>query len=221
MKDRLKLLEMRARAMLPVSVRSAYRMARSVAVAQPMSPELPQDLVAGCRMFGSRLDLLDELPKHGRVAELGTYKGDFAREILARSQPAELHLIDIDYTLFDVAIGRDPRVTCHTGLTDAMIATFPDRHFDWIYIDGEHSYDGVARDIAAAAPKVKPGGCLVFNDFAHIDPLLGRYGVHRAVVEFAIAERWPMSHFAMQGAALYDVALRRPGMASRNAGVPD
>jgi hypothetical protein len=53
-------------------------------------------------------------------------------------------------------------------------------------------------------------GYLVFNDFAHLDPYLGAYGVHRAVVEFAIARAWPFAWFAYDGNALYDVALQRP-----------
>jgi hypothetical protein len=59
--------------------------------------------------------------------------------------------------------------------------------------------------------QLRPGGFLVFNDFAHIDPYLGVYGVHRAVVEFAVDHRWPFAWFAYDPCALYDVALRRPG----------
>jgi hypothetical protein len=50
----------------------------------------------------------------------------------------------------------------------------------------------------------------VFNDFAHIDPDLGVYGVQRAVVDFAIARQWQFAWFAYQQSALYDVALQRP-----------
>lgn len=62
-----------------------------------------------------------------------------------------------------------------------------------------------------AAQKVKPGGYLVFNDYA--DPYLGRYGVHRAVTEFANAAGWPLVMFAHEPSALYDVALQRPSAA--------
>jgi predicted O-methyltransferase YrrM len=174
------------------------------------SAELPQELVADCRLYATRMVMLEALPKNGRVAELGTYKGEFAKSILERCQPAQLELIDIDYSLFDHRLRADPRVVCHQGQTHEVIATFPDGYFDWIYIDADHTYAGVARDALAAAPKVAPGGYLVFNDFAHIDPLLGRYGVHRAVIEFAARENWSMSHFALQSAGLYDVALRKP-----------
>ena len=65
-----------------------------------------------------------------------------------------------------------------------MLSGFPDAHFDWIYVDADHSYEGLLRDANAAATKVKPGGFLVFNDFAHADPFLGAYGVQRAVADF-------------------------------------
>jgi hypothetical protein len=68
----------------------------------------------------------------------------------------------------------------------------------------------VTRDAHIAALKVKPGGYLVFNDFAHMDPFLGAYGVHRAVVDFAVSRAWAFAWFAYEPNALYDVALRRP-----------
>jgi len=91
-----------------------------------------------------------------------------------------------------------------------VIKSFPDAYFDWIYIDADHSYKGTIADARASAPKVKPLGYLVFNDFAHIDPEAGRYGVHRAVVDFAIEGNWPMAFFAYNNIALYDVALQKP-----------
>ena len=50
----------------------------------------------------------------------------------------------------------------------------------------------------------------MFNDFAHIDYDFGQYGVHRAVIDFALEARWPMAFFAFSEDALYDVALRKP-----------
>ena len=209
----MKHVEMRVRTAVPFPVKRLVRAARALASPQPASLSLPSELVNGCRMCATREDLLDHLPKGGIVAELGTETGRFAREILNRAAPERLHLIDIDFSKTDPAVMRDPRVTSHNGLTHATLAQFPDSHFDWIYVDADHSYAGVLRDAKASVPKLKPNGYLVFNDFAHIDPLLGRYGVHRAVVEFAVAERWPLHFFAFNAAALYDVALRKSPVA--------
>ena len=174
--------------------------------AKPLTPELVRD----CRFFASRYHMLDALPRGGAVAELGTYKGDFAREIVARCAPRELHLIDLDYSSFDAAGLDGPAVTRHVGSTHEVIAQFPDGHFDWVYVDADHSYEGTLRDARTAAPKIRSGGFMAFNDFAHIDPALGRYGVHRAVVEFAVEANWPFHCFAYELDGLYDVALRKP-----------
>lgn len=161
-------------------------------------------------MCASREELIERLPRGGRVAELGTQRGDFARHILATCNPAELHLVDIDFSLLDPRVGGDPRVVISKGYSHEVTSRFADGYFDWVYVDADHSYTGVTRDIAAAAPKVKAGGYLVFNDFAHVDPWLGQYGVHRAVVEFAVSARWPIVLFAYNPLGLYDVALQKP-----------
>ena len=201
---------------LPAGVRRLLRLGRHALVKGGSSPPLPPHLVQDCRVSASRYDLVAALPRGGRIAEVGTYKGDFARHILAHCDPAELHLIDLDFSLLDPAVAAEPRVRKHAGQSHEVLARFSDQHFDWIYIDADHSYAGTSRDAFAAAAKVRRGGYLVFNDFAHLDPYLGAYGVHRAVVEFAIAKDWPFAWFAYEGNALYDVALQRPLASDRS-----
>ncbi|MBE7197983.1 MAG: class I SAM-dependent methyltransferase [Parafilimonas terrae] len=208
-RDALKLLEIRARTRAPNWVRHAYRSVRAVAP-QSQSRWLPDDLVQDCRFLASRYAILDALPRQAKVVELGTLRGDFAAEILARTDPRELHLVDIDFSVLSEAVERDARVRCHRGMTHEVLGRFEDGSIDWIYVDADHTYAGALRDAEAAAAKVRPGGYLVFNDFAHVDPEMGRYGVHRAVVDFAIAARWPLRFFAYQPSALYDVALQKP-----------
>ena len=178
---------------------------------QQVSDRLPDELVTDCRFCSSRLALLDRLPKNAVVCEVGTLKGDFARQIVTRCAPKELHLIDIDFSLFDDRDLGEGIVFRHQGHSVYELERFADESFDWVYVDADHSYEGVIADARASADKIKPGGYLVFNDFAHIDPELGRYGVHRAVVEFAVEGQWPFAYFAYNNKALYDVALQKPG----------
>lgn len=42
---------------------------------------------------------------------------------------------------------------------------FPNGSLDFVYIDGNHEFFQVTRDIAAWAPKVRPGGILAGHDF--------------------------------------------------------
>lgn len=57
-------------------------------------------------------------------------------------------------------------------------ARFPDRHFDFVFIDGAHDYASVRADILAWWPKVKLGGILAGHDLDGLWP-----GLAQAVAE--------------------------------------
>jgi|TARA_R110000824_G_scaffold185997_10_gene367107 hypothetical protein len=57
---------------------------------------------------------------------------------------------------------------------------FEDQSIDFVYIDGEHSYEAVSQDIADWWPKIKPGGILAGHDYNDTNP-----GSIQAVDEFA------------------------------------
>lgn len=206
----LKALRLRARKRMPRPVRQVFRVGRNLLSSGEPSPRLPSHLIEDCRLCASRADLLGLLPRSGRVAEIGTDRGVFARQILKRNAPEELHLIDLDTSHLAKDVAEDPRVTVHLGVSTETISSFADGYFDWIYIDADHSHAGCLKDAEASMTKVRPGGYLVFNDFAHTDLEHGRYGVHRAVTQFALQNDWPFAWWAYERHGLYDVALRRP-----------
>ena len=67
--------------------------------------------------------------------------------------------------------------------------SFPDQYFDWVYIDGDHTYEVVLKDLEFYYPLVKKGGYLCGDDYGwgpkgsrkHPD---GNGGPKRAVDEF-------------------------------------
>ena len=199
----------RARTRAPNVLRVLYRAAHAFRPV-PQSIEIPDSLLDGCKFVSNRVVLISKLPANGRVAELGTFKGEFAKHILSQSSPIELHLVDIDFSQLNPEISSDRRVVRHLGFTQDVLTKFDDGYFDWIYVDADHSYEGTLKDAKLSAPKIRRGGFLVFNDFAHLDPAYGRYGVHRAVSEFAVNMKWPLAFLAFAPSGLYDVALRRP-----------
>ncbi|MCA3325108.1 MAG: class I SAM-dependent methyltransferase [Roseomonas sp.] len=200
------------RRLLPERLKPALRLTRlAMEPVPPSAPQIPQAQLEGCQLLTDRIEMLRRLPKGGEVAEIGTYKGDFARAILDIMAPARLHLADITFSLCRADVLADPRVERHEGLSVPFLQSCTDASFDMIYVDADHGYDAVRADVAAAAPKVKPGGLLIFNDFARIiRPGFGVLGVHQAVCEFALASGWPVAYFCLEGEALYDIALRRP-----------
>lgn len=46
---------------------------------------------------------------------------------------------------------------------------FPVKYFDFIFIDGDHSYSGCKKDIRVWLSKVKPGGFIGGHDYDHPD----------------------------------------------------
>jgi hypothetical protein len=173
------------------------------------------DRFDGCILLPNRVEMLKRLSKGGTGAEIGTQEGWFADIIMDIVQPAKLHLFDLDdgplRAREESTLLRRPEVQLHLGDSSTMLATFPEDYFDWIYIDGDHSYEGVSRDIRVARTKVKPGGLLMFNDFTLWSPLeCIDYGVPYAVCELSMSFSFTFVYFALHHYLYNDVALRRP-----------
>ena len=64
---------------------------------------------------------------------------------------------------------------------------FGDHELDWVYIDGDHRYQGVKADLENFARAVKPGGFIAGDDYGQ----QGWWGdgVTQAVDEFAALDR--------------------------------
>lgn len=60
------------------------------------------------------------------------------------------------------------------------VRQFEDKSLDYVFIDGEHTYQAVKEDINLWLPKIKPGGIIGGHDYKN----LPRFpGVHKAVDE--------------------------------------
>jgi SAM-dependent methyltransferase len=172
------------------------------------------DAVADCRVFANRHLAVESLPKGGIVAEVGTQTGHFANHIFKVARPSQLHLFDLSLEWFDSGLLVEPihdgSVQIHLGDSATELSKFPAEHFDWLYIDGDHSYRGVTRDIAQAVRTVKRDGLLVFNDYTVWSPLEAcNYGVLKAVNELVNSGEWEFVYIALHPWGYHDAALRR------------
>lgn len=164
-----------------------------------------------------RKRVLRAIPRDAVCAEIGVWKGDFAARIRAVARPRELHLIDqwrfvpayprrwyggadarsqadMD-RIHDKVLDRfagDPRVVIHRQPSETAALAFADGTFDWVYIDADHSYEAVRADLLGWAPKIRPGGVLVGDDYTWRDEQ-GALPVRRAVDEF-VKNRAPRAH---------------------------
>lgn len=178
------------------------------------SPQAPTQPGAAQKRDAERRRMLAALPEHGVCAEIGTWRGDFAAVILEHRQPQRLYLVDpwehraegeyeqasyggrmeggqqaleamhqsvLDRFGTEIASGQVQVLRRRS--TDAA-ATFADESLDWVYIDGDHSYEGVKADLEAYYRTVKSGGLLAGDDYGHVGSWF-EDGVTRAVDEFA------------------------------------
>ena len=155
--------------------------------------------------------LLQQMPKESICAEIGVYEGKFSMRIMKEVRPVKLHLIDpwkyesnplYQDALYGGHIGSQGTmeekyrlvqkifaneiesdvVVLHRTSADAALKNFEDEYFDWVYIDGNHQYEYVKRDLENAYRKVKRGGYITGDDYRS-----GEWwgdGVIRAVHEF-------------------------------------
>ena len=180
------------------------------------APALTERHVRNCRVFAGREEMLALVPTGAVCAEVGTETGYFSAQILERTRPSALHLVDLDlskirYEEFSIQRAIDSGVVrLHQGDSSEVLQRFEDGSFDWLYVDGDHSYEGVVRDIEQVERVVKPDGLIVFNDYTQYSPLERLpYGVMKAVNELCLRSAYELVGLALHGMGYFDVAVRK------------
>lgn len=106
-----------------------------------------------------------------RVLEIGCWYGGTLREWLREGTP-EL-VVAVDPTHLNPERYEDWRHPDTTLVVARMASAHAqdllDEHgpFDWIFIDGDHSEQGLQTDVPLALRVVAPGGLILFHDIAH------------------------------------------------------
>ncbi len=198
--------------------------------------ELTSSHVRHARVVHNRHAILEELPRHGVVAEVGVAFGDFSQAILRVLQPRRFHGVDLfDLERHSTAFGVDLRevqgrtheqfirdrfqaeidagtLVLEKGDSARVMEQFDDGAFDMIYIDASHEYHHVKRDLAVCGRKIKRTGALVLNDYTMGNPANGQqYGVVQATHEFCLDQGWEFTHLALHPRMFCDVVLRKMG----------
>jgi hypothetical protein len=111
----------------------------------------------------SRLDLTR--PVVG--AEIGVASGGMSAKLL--SAPL-LTLYMVDFCFYGAGENTafaDGRAKFVHGRSPEAAKQFPDKMFDFVFIDADHSFEAVTLDIAAWRPKIKDGGLLCGHDYGY------------------------------------------------------
>jgi hypothetical protein len=152
--------------------------------------------------FQTRDELITSFNKNMVICEIGVFKGDFSKFIKNEISPSELHLIDLfdgttcsgdkdgnnvvwtnlsdEYVNLTNHFSNDSSVIMHKGKSLDVLNQFENDYFDLIYIDGDHTYEGVKSDLSVSFLKTKNGGLICGHDYTS-----DRFpGVVQAVNEF-------------------------------------
>ncbi len=138
----------------------------------------------------------------GRALEIGTDRGTFAARFMRRFTGISLTCVDpytpyhemnwnraADFAMAITAlapysdrarIARASSQEFHAATAPMEHARYPGYTYDFIYLDGDHTYDAVRRDIELWWPRVSSFGILAGHDYSGDHP-----GVVQAVQEFA------------------------------------
>jgi hypothetical protein len=134
----------------------------------------------------NRNELLKLLPENSIGAEIGVWVGEYSKIILEVVKPKKLFLVDVwghislsynDHLMADnieqekrfqqVAkqfLDKDNVYLIRTT-SNNMPEIFPENFFDWIYIDGDHSYEGCKLDLNISKKIVKENGYILGHDY--------------------------------------------------------
>lgn len=142
------------------------------------------------KILKTRIDLLDIVEKEKKICEIGVFKGEFSKLLINTLTPTELHLIDIfegkmcsgdkdgnniiwtnldeEFVKLKKHFSDNDNIYLHKGFSSEILKSFDNEYFDMIYIDGDHSYNGVKKDLEISFEKVKKGGYICGHDYTTV-----------------------------------------------------
>lgn len=131
------------------------------------------------------------VPQGAVIAEIGVFKGAFSQRLLDVLAPSKLYLVDPwknqdDKELFgtwyhvnssnnmdeiygdvcetfrsEIASGQ---VEIVRGKSSDLVGKLSGKRLNFVYIDGDHRYDAVLRDLECIAPMILPNGAMMVDD---------------------------------------------------------
>ncbi len=147
--------------------------------------------------------------------EIGVWRGCLSRRLLTLFPNLTLLMVDAYQPYGDEKLGGKSREEMDAAMLEALSSTqfahdrrmqmvgdsvkasrfLPDRKddydgLDFVYVDGDHSYDGVIRDLDTWFTKIKVGGLFAGHDYDGAGDRQGRFGVKRAVDDWGTVNGW-------------------------------
>ena len=187
------------------------------------------------QVFETRVDMLSLVHPYGVYAEIGVFEGLFSDTLCKKLQPTRLVLLDLFSGIIDsgdqdgnnvkqadtsvvykrlLAVSRRfPALEVVKGDSSTQLARYPDQTFDMIYLDGDHTYQGVKKDLEVAYAKVRSCGWIMGHDY-EMNPAkttsVYEFGVKQAVDEFCKIRNVQIAAKGMDGCVSYAIYIVKP-----------
>lgn len=180
----------------------------------------------------NRTELLHLLPKNAIVAEIGVYRGDYADEILQITNPSQLYLIDLwsgngtpddktytgtptDLEYVTNRFAENKNVHIRKGFDLDILKRFPDKFFNWSYLDTSHDYEQTLKELIIIEQKTKDDGWILGHDYimGHYPPADPQnyllFGVIQAVHVFCTKRGWKLHYLSLDENGYYSYGLKK------------
>lgn len=128
-------------------------------------------------------EIVNWLSEGGRLLEIGVYQGRstcyMANLIRNSRKKLEFHCCDTfqvdskygyNNNCLEIFEGHLKKfdlqeyVQIHKGKSSDILASFPNEYFDYIFIDGDHNYEGFRLDVEMGLKKLRHGGRMAGHD---------------------------------------------------------
>lgn len=153
--------------------------------------------------------MLTLLPSGMVCAEIGVFEGEYSQIILETLKPKELFLVDLfegmvgsgdkngqhmkylylndEYSKLTEKYKQQSNVKVIKEFSTVFLNSLPDSYLDFIYIDAEHTFDSVSKELLVADIKVKKSGYICGHDYCDKTP-----GVIQAVDSFCQSNNYSL-----------------------------
>ena len=173
--------------------------------------------------YQDRSFLMNLYPPQSTGAEIGVWEGVFAKELMHSNPPKKMYLIDpflyieeysqsaygnrnmsqkIMNEKFQMLKKKFKNEIKHGIIevlrkkSDEALNDIEDNSLDWVYIDGNHSYDYALNDLKSFYKKVKQGGLITGDDYGTIG--WWNRGVTKAVDTFLTLKEYKTELFMIK-----------------------
>lgn len=118
-----------------------------------------------CQFIGSLINMTGAKA----VLEIGVFEGETSIKMI-EALPVGSYYVGIDINDYRKHKLGKPGVAVDFILGESInvLKTMPENHFDFIFVDGDHSWENILPEFKEIERVIKPGGVIAYHDSIHL-----------------------------------------------------